>query len=151
MPAKVSAFHFIAVCFLRGPSYACVFLRRTTTVRRAEDESEEGTRCACTRAGDGACTHFLRASLPSWVAFQCVRSRVCACVCLVSQVGTLRQEKRDTELGGLARPSAIINYLQVLQNNNTKKCEPSISPPFTRNQYQYLMQCGWKMSRDMGA
>lgn len=48
----------------------------------------------------------------------------------------------DTGLGGLAGPSAIINYLQVLQNNNTKKCEPSISPPFTRNQYQYLMQCG---------
>lgn len=69
-------------------------------------------------------------------------SSACVCVCLVSQVGTLRQEKRDTELGGLARPSAIINYLQVLQNNNTKKCEPSISPPFTRNQYQYLMQCG---------
>lgn len=59
-------------------------------------------------------------------------------------------KRRDRELGGLSRPSAIINYLQVLQNNNTKKCEPSISPPFTRNQYQYLMQRGWKMSRDMG-
>lgn len=59
-------------------------------------------------------------------------------------------KRRDRELGGLGRPSAIINYLQVLQNNNTKKCKPSISPPFTRNQYQYLMQRGWKMSRDMG-
>lgn len=57
-------------------------------------------------------------------------------------------KRRDRELGGLSRPSAIINYLQVLQNNNTKKREPSISPPFTRNQYQYLMQCGWKMSTD---
>lgn len=62
------------------------------------------------------------------------------CVLLVRLARSIR--RRDTELGGLTGPSAIINYLQVLQNNNTKKCEPSISPPFTRNQYQYLMQCG---------
>lgn len=60
----------------------------------------------------------------------------------VSQVVLAVSGGGDAELGGLTGPSAIINYLQVLQNNNTKKCEPSILPPFTRNQYQYLMQWG---------
>lgn len=79
--------------------------------------------------------------LSSWfIPFMSVLSVHGVCVLFVRLAGSIR--RRDTELGGLTRPSAIINYLQVLQNNNTKKCEPSISLPFTRNQYQYLMQCG---------
>lgn len=119
---EVSAFQVIAVCFPRDP-LMCAGLWWTMNVSNVEGEKH------------AVCIHtLLMAHSPHEWPFSAW------CVFLVRLARSIR--RRDTELGGLARPSAIINYLQVLQNNNTKKCEPSISPPFTRNQYQYLMQCG---------
>lgn len=134
---KVSVFHFIAVCFPRDP-LMCAGLWWTMNVSDVEGESERGHSahaCVCVCAPVLVCVHtfFMLHSPHEW-PFSAW------CVLLVRLARSIR--RRDTELGGLTGPSAIINYLQVLQNNNTKKCEPSISPPFTRNQYQYLMQCG---------
>lgn len=110
----------------------CAGLWRTMNL---SDGESEGIQCECMFVLVLVCMHtsFMLHSLHEW-PFSAW------CVLLVRLARSIRT--RHTEPGGLAGPSAIINYLQVLQNNNTKKCEPSISPPFTRNQYQYLMQCG---------
>lgn len=74
--------------------------------------------------------------------FFCLESR--------NRMGMFVEESGPPWPGGPGRAAADMNYPQVPQNNNKKKkkCGPSIPAASTRNQYQYLMQAGWKMSHD---
>lgn len=62
---------------------------------------------------------IVRTHVPSWFIHLMSGLFGAQCALLARLAHSIR--RRHTELGGLIRPSTIINYLQVLKNNNTKK------------------------------